>query len=210
MEREYRDELSARRPLQNRDIERAQSDTAGAFGRSYHRLLNQSAMEYFLRDYEVVCALGDTYADKFWTVEQSHLNTLFAQKNLARRLSRISPVSWYDGVMSTLAGTDVARYQSFAMAVRTQRNRIVDYVRSKTDNFTSPRLFTPYSLEEMERVPEGAEAPSLDLGDLPQFTFHVHDAEDLRSALCDLAVLVLANLLLFSLSVVLFMKYDAR
>jgi ABC-type transport system involved in multi-copper enzyme maturation permease subunit len=210
LEREYQDELSAGHPPQDLDIERAQSDTAGAFGRSYHRLLNESAMIYFLRDYEVVCTLGDRYANEFWRVEQSRLNTLFAQDNLARRLSRISPVSWYGGVMSTLAGTDVARYQSFAMAVRTYRNRIVDYVRSKTDNFTSPRLFTPYTLEEMERLPEGAEASSLDLRDLPQFTFHVHDTEELRGALCDLAVLVLASLLFFSLSLVLFMKYDAR
>ena len=210
LQQEYQDELSISQPQDDPDVERVQSDAADVFGRSYHRLLNKPAMEYFLKYYQVVCTLGDRYADEFWRVEHSYVNTLFAQNNLARKLSRISPASLYDDVMSTLAGTDVARYQSFTMAVRTYRNRIIDYIRSRTDNFTSPRLFTPYTLEEMEHLPRGAEAPSLDLRDLPQFTFQVHDVKDLHGALADLAMLILVNLLLFSLSLAVFMKYDAR
>ncbi|MBW7991014.1 MAG: ABC transporter permease subunit [Planctomycetes bacterium] len=52
-------------------------------------------------------------ADKAWEIENTYIETLFQQKQLATNLSRISPVCVYENAMSALAGTDAASCQDF-------------------------------------------------------------------------------------------------
>jgi len=88
------------------------------------------------------------YADKFLDIEHSNLNSFFAQKDLARSLCRISPVSTYENVMAILAGTDITSFEDFINQVRTHRNEVVGYIRLKTDNFSSASFFAICTEEE--------------------------------------------------------------
>lgn len=168
------------------------------------------------------------YANKLWEVKHRHLGDLLKQKELADNLSRISPVFLYENVMSALAGTDTASYQYFMARARAYRNEVIDYIRSKTDNFSSPLYFTQcteadiavyqeyldgkMSEEDFQEWKEKkiTQVLPLDLLDFPQFTYK-HDAvKSLKRAIPDLLLLIFANVLFFALSFLAFMKYDVR
>ena len=53
-------------------------------------------------------------------------------------------------------------------------------------------------------------ASSLDLQDFPRFTYQPSVAKSLKGAIPDLMLLVFANMLLFTLSFVAFIRYDVR
>jgi hypothetical protein len=175
-----------------------QSDSRDSFGRSYHRLLNRSYLEYLQDSNCRRFPVTIKYADRFWEAERSRLTSLYEQRQLADRFSSISPMSLYDDTMSALAGTDLATFQSFMDAIRAYRAQIIEYVRSKTDGFSSPSFFTPCTNEEVEEYETlmsqlhqiknpaemaalyqdaktrwekvFADTPSLDLRDFPVFT----------------------------------------
>ena len=128
-----------------------QSDNRGAFGHWYHRKIDTKVgVEYLKERYRLRHTLGIKYADKFWEVEHNYLSGLSKQNKLAHNLSRISPISLYENVMSSLAGTDITGFQSYMMSVKTYRNKLIDYVRSRTDGFSATSLFMPFTIEQME------------------------------------------------------------
>ncbi|MHC4324582.1 MAG: ABC transporter permease [Planctomycetota bacterium] len=178
------------------------------------------------------------YADKSLGIEQSNLNSFFAQKNLARSLSRISPISTYENVMAVLAGTDITSFDRFINQVRDHRNEVIEYVRSSTDNFSSASFFATCSEEESteytklyvqikeaedEQAKSGAEqalkeweqnnpveAKPLNLQDFPWFKYRPSSAEALRKAIPDLATLFIMNIVLFAACFAAFGRYDVR
>ena len=198
----------------------AQSDAAGAFGNWYHKLLDKAGMEEYKKYYPAKYTFEIKYADKFWEVGHSYLSSLSRQKHLADDLSRISPLSLYRNAMSALAGTDVTGFLAFTNGVKTHRNKIIDYVRSKTDNFSATSFFTPCTKEEMEQFdkslngqgarPDTSNIPSLDLRDLPQFTYQPDVIENFQRAIPDLGLLFFVNIVFFMLSFVAFLRYDVR
>jgi hypothetical protein len=109
-----------------------------------------------------------------------------------------------------MAGTDVASFRQFIDAVKPLRNDIVEYMRSRTNTFSSSSFFTPCTKEEMETRPTGDTAPPLDLSDLPQFSYKADMMGTLRRAIPDLALLVFGNVLFFALASVAFLRYDVR
>jgi hypothetical protein len=215
----------------------AQSDAKDSFGRGYHRLLNEAYLESEQDRYRIQFPLEIRYAERSWEVQRRRFNSLYEQKRLADRLSKISPISLYDGVMSTLAGTDMAAFQRFSDAARAYRGEIVEYVRGKTENFSSSLFFTPCTKEEAEeydrfiaqsrevKTPEEAaalmqrarplfekmyaETANLDLGDFPAFRMPSAFG-DVSRAVPGLALLIFVNMLFFALSFVAFMRYDVR
>jgi len=211
LQQEFESEFNKSKPAMPDVIE---SDDGDAFGHWYPRLLNKGGMEYYQACYRLEHTLGVKYADKFWEVEQRYLNDLAKQKSLASNLSRISPISLYENVMSGLAGADITSFQSFITSVKAHRNRVVEYIRSKTDEFSATSLFTTCTREEMEQYEKGADSavehPSLDLRDFPRFIQKTDIVGDLRSAIPDLALLIFVNMLFFTLSFAAFTKYDAR
>jgi len=112
-------------------------------------------MVNYQKRYSLWLPLQIKYADKLWEVEHGYLNSLSNQRNLANNLSLISPISLYDNVMSALAGTDITSFQSFVTAVKTHRNIIIDYIRSKTVSFTLTSFFTPCKEGDFEKFMEG-------------------------------------------------------
>lgn len=127
------------------------SGSEGAFGeRRYVRVISKSEVEYRIKRFTLQDSLQMKYAGKFWEVKHLYISDLFKQKRLANNLSRISPISLYENVMSALAGTDATDSQYFFDRARTYRNDIIEYMRSKTNNFSLPSYFTPCSEEDME------------------------------------------------------------
>lgn len=168
------------------------------------------------------------YANKLWEVKHRHLGDLLKQKELADNLSRISPVFLYEKIMSALAGTDTASYQYFMARARAYRNEVIDYIRSKTDNFSSPLYFTQcteaditvyqeylngkMSEEDFQVWKEKkiTQVLPLDLLDFPQFTYKHEAVKSLKRAIPDLLLLIFANAMFFALSFLAFVKYDVR
>jgi ABC-type transport system involved in multi-copper enzyme maturation permease subunit len=184
--------------------------SGGGFGHGYMRSCNEVLMHNDLITYGVGVPIEIKYADKYAEVKYGYLRGLFEQTRLAGNLSRISPISLYENVMSAMAGTDVASFRQFIDAVKPLRNDIVEYMRSRTNTFSSSSFFTPCTKEEMETRPTGDTAPPLDLSDLPQFSYKADMMGTLRRAIPDLALLVFGNVLFFALASVAFLRYDVR
>jgi ABC-type transport system involved in multi-copper enzyme maturation permease subunit len=178
------------------------------------------------------------YADKFLSIEQSNLNSFFAQKDLARSLCYFSPISTYENVMAILAGTGLTSFRDFIDQVRAHRNEVIDYIRSKTDNFSSASFFavcseaesTEYTrlyvqakqaedeqakaraeqaLKEWERE-NPVDATPLNLQDFPWFKYRPSPSAYLGKALPDLAALFIMNVVLFGMCFAAFARYDVR
>ncbi|OHB79892.1 MAG: hypothetical protein A2Z25_08625 [Planctomycetes bacterium RBG_16_55_9] len=214
------------------------SDASDAFGGYYakRRDIYWLNAERKVNSQQIPVKLA--YAEKFWDIEHNHLNSFFGQKHLAHRLARISPISTYENAMAVLAGTDLTSFQDFINQVRTHRNEVVEYVRSKTDNFSSPFFFavcteeeaTEYgklylqvekaedeqakakaeqALKEWERE-NPVKTASLDLQDFPWFKYRRSFMQDIRAAIPDLATLLVMNVVLFAAYFVAFARYDVR
>ncbi|MBA7687979.1 hypothetical protein ES703_96453 [subsurface metagenome] len=196
------------------------SSMGGAFGGRYVVVCDKRGRENLKKNYMLKEPVKIRYANRFLEVRHNYLNNLLKQKYLANNFSRISPISLYENAMSALAGTDLANSQYFMSRVRIHRNKVIEYIRSKTDNFSSLTYFTRYKEGDWEgfqkigypkwNEKKLAETSPLDLQDLPQFTYQVGALKSLQRAIPDLGLLLFINVLFFALSFVAFMRYDAR
>jgi len=202
-------ERSGKRDISGREV---QSDApGGGFGHGYHRSGSEAFIHNTQIDYSINVPVEIEYADKYAQVEDSYLRGLFEQTRLADSISRTSPISLYENVMSALAGTDMANFRQFIDAVKEHRKDIVEYMRSRTDNFSSLSFFTPYKEEEKgPDRPKTDDAPPLDLRDLPRFTYESDILGTLRRVIPDLVFLILGNVLFFVMAFVAFQRYDIR
>ena len=189
---------------------------------------DKEGMESRQRFHAALSPLHIKYADKFWEIERQGIETLLQQKRLADNLSRISPISLYDSVISSFAGTDAASCQYFMDRSILHRKEVLEYLRAKTDNFSSSSFFTQcteadmavyqqyldkkMSEENFEKWQEKkiAQMQLLDLQDFPQFAYTPNVMASFRRAITDLSVLVFINVLFFALSFLAFMRYDIR
>jgi len=194
----------------------------------YVLVCDKKAMETRRKRFAMSHPIDIKYADKAWEIEHFYVQTLFEQKKLADSFSRISPIFLYENVMSALAGTDAFSFQYFIDRARAYRNEVIRYVRNKTDNFSSPLYFTQCSEADMMvyqqyldgKMPEDdfqkwkekkiAQIQSLDLPDFPRFTYRPNIVEDFQKIITNLSVLVFINVLFFTLSFLVFVKYDVR
>ncbi len=195
----------------------SQSDAQGAFGNGYIRKFNTDCFEWQQELHPAMEPLRFKYADKIWEVESVYLKSIWKQRQLADNFSRISPIFSYENATSILAGTDLASFQYFVTRAKAYRNQIVEYIRSKSNNFHSSSYWTPFNKEyasdygeSKKEAPDIADHPRLNLQDLPPCKYQLDLAESVRRAIPDLALLVFANMLFFALSFVAFMKGDVR
>ncbi|MFC1793365.1 ABC transporter permease [Planctomycetota bacterium] len=214
------------------------SSVTGAFGRSYIDILTRSELEYRVKSH----ILGNSYsikcAQKTWEIEHGYLNDLLKQKELVEKLSMISPISLYGNVISPISGSDLASFQYFIDGAKTYRNQVFEYIRTKTDNLSSPSYFTPCPEEEMRKYGEmrnqienalneaektkaqeafnkwwngrSAIRPALGLRDLPRFSYKSSMLNNLQRAALDLGLLMFINVLFLALSFIAFVRYDVR
>jgi ABC-2 type transport system permease protein len=200
----------------------ARSDSKGAFGKSYVRGCNKLYFESSQKRYALDELARIKYADKVWEVERGYLRSLSKQKYLANNFSRTSPICLYENAMSALAGTDLASFKHFMDEVKTYRNKAIEYIRSKTNNFSSPSYFTTCSKEDALEYEKGWEQwdekreamkivdPALNLQDFPLFIYQPNILKNLQRAVPDMTLLIFINVLFFTLSFVAFIKYDVR
>lgn len=181
----------------------------GGFGHGYVRSCNELKMYNETLENSIYVPIQIKYANKYAEVRDRYLSGLYKQTELANRFSRISPISLYENVMSALAGTDMAAFQQFVNTIKPYRNDIVEYIRSRTNNFTSSTFWTPCTEEEIKTRPS-SDDPLLDLSDLPQFQYKADIVRDLRRAIPDLAFLIFGNVLFFAMTFVAFLRYDVR
>ena len=185
--------------------------SGGGFGHGYVRSGSEAFIYNKQIDYSIGVPIVIKYADKYAEVEDGYLLGLFEQTRLADNISRTSPISLYENVMSALAGTDMASVRQFIDAVKAHRKDIIEYMRSRTDNFSSLSFFTPYTKEEMgPQRPKTDDAPPLDLRDLPRFVYKADIVGTLRRVIPDLAFLIFGNVLFFAMAFVAFLRYDVR
>jgi len=190
--------------------ERSDVPGAGGFGHGYVRSGTEAFVHNELIDYSIDVPIQIRYANQYSEIKDVYLRSLFEQTRLANNLSRISPISLYENIMSALAETDMAGFQHFIDAVKPYRNDIIEYMRSRTNNFSSTIFFTPCTEEEIKTRPRGDTAEPLELSDLPRFTYSANIVGTLRRIAPDLAFLILGNVLFFAVAFAAFTGYDVR
>ena len=217
----------------------SQSKALGAFGQMYVLICNKGFMERRQKELAFTEPLQIKYADKVFKVHQRYLNNLMQQKYLADGIARISPVILYENLMSALSGADLGSFEYFTDTVKAYRNQVIEYIRSKTENFSSPSYFTTSKEEDwnelakmylpcMQAQTEGErmkametfkkwydqkaeETPSIGLVDFPKFTYQREGVvKGLQRVFLDSPLLIFANVLFFALSSVAFLRYDVR
>ncbi|MFC1604980.1 ABC transporter permease subunit [Planctomycetota bacterium] len=214
LKQDLRDDYSKAREVSDRKFMSGSTETSdapgGGFGHGYCRSCNKNEWHNNTLDYSLRVPIEIKYANKYAEVKDNYHRSLFKQTSFVHSLSRSSPVSLYENIMSALAGTDTASFRQFIEAVRPYRNDIVEYMRSRTDNFSSPIFWTTCTEEETVTRPGGDDSPPLELSDLPRFTYKPDLVGSLRRAIPDLAFLIFGNVLFFVMTFVAFLQYDVR
>ena len=198
------------------------------FGQWCILVCDEKAMKGRQERFAAVCPLRARYAEKLWQIGHRYVADMFRQKERADRLAWLSPVTAYENAMSALAGTDVAASRHFVDRAREHRAEVIQYLRSKTDDFSSPLYFTRCTRADRafyqqyldKQVTEEdfqkwktrklAQIQPLDLQDFPRFAYRNDVLLALRSALADASALALAGIMFFALSFWAFMRYDVR
>lgn len=204
-----------------------------AFGHNYILVCDSRSIENYSKSYAIRASLEIKYADKLWEIEHGYLASQLKQKYFANNLARTSPICLYENLISALAGTDLANSKCFMDKVKMHRSSVIDYIRSKTDNFSSLSYFTRSKEEDWEvadRQIQGGnmenivweefhkwrekkikeKIPSLDLQDFPKFIYKPGIMDNFKRAIFDLMLLVVINVVFFALSFVAFVRYDVR
>lgn len=223
---------------------------SGAYGGWYVVGSTRSGMHRYQQLLAFRDPLRAKYAEKVWKIRREYFRNLSDQKDLADNISRCSPISLYEQIMSALSRTDQDSFHAFISQAITYRNEISEYIRSRTDNFSSISYFSPLSEEDIDeytRLSHNFEeavaqlkketgdastigfltkyheplrrfrdkiegrSQSLDISDLPGFAYKSRNiADSFRNCLFDIVILILTNVLFFTLSFVAFLKYDVR
>jgi len=191
----------------------SQSMAMGAFRGILILHCEKPLMDDYKKKYTLSEPVKIKYADRIFEVQQQYLGGLMKQKHLARTIAQISPITLYESLMSALAGTDLANIEHFRGRVKLHTNEVIEYIRSKTDNFSLPSYFTPSKEGDHEKgVHKKLEqTPALNLQDLPRFSCGPERlTKALPRAIPHILLLVFINALFFTLSFVAFLKYDVR
>ena len=200
----------------------AEEGPFGGRGHWYIIVCDPAEAEYWKKGASFEMSLNAKFVRKLWEVEHAYVEGLLRQTRLARNIGRISPTCLYDNTMSALAGTDLADFQAWTSAARTYRDSLIVYIRNKTDDLRSLSYVTQCT--EAERIAwakggefrkdavqaAGKHTLPLNLEDMPRFTCSTGILQGIQRAAPDLLLLVVFNLVFYSLSFTAFQKYDVR
>lgn len=194
----------------------------------YYSICDQEAIEARQKRNAILKPLTIKHVEERWKVQQTTTENLLKQKRLADAFSWASPISLYGSVTSTLAGTDASSCEDFVKATRKYRLQVIDFIRSKTDNFSLPCYFTPFDAvdtkiikkyndsktdaKEVQKWKElkQAQAKPINLEDFPPFTWKPEVMTAISRTIPSLSALFIINVLLFLCSFIAFQKYDVR
>ncbi len=189
----------------------------GAFRGIFIVYCEKALMDDYKKKYTLSEPVKIKYADKIFEVQQQYLGGLLKQKHLARTIAQVSPITLYESLMLALAGTDLASFEHFRNRVKLHTNEVIEYIRSKTDNFSLPSYFTQSKEEGSEEGKKWdyhkilEQTSPLNLQDLPRFSCRPERLiKALPRVIPHILLLVFINALFFTLSFVAFLKYDVR
>ena len=115
--------------------------------------------------------------------------------NLGRILLKFSPVGLYDAATEAWAGTDLAGIQDFFSAAQRYRRAVLDY-------FDDEKIFE-------SRQWFAADHGTADWDALPQFSFQRSGIDiNAKRALPDLFLLLMINLILFTVIFLIFVRSE--
>lgn len=118
------------------------------------------------------------------TIYQKFLDGMHRQTQFARFISRLSPSAVYSYSASTLARTDLSSYENFMRRLKRHRGKWAEAIlAARSGKKVNPKEY------EFRSVPESLQ-------------------DSLRSALLDIFLLILINILLFMTTHLFFLKYE--
>ena len=131
-----------------------------------------------------------------WLVREPALEAIYIQPaNLGRTLLKFSPVGLYDAATEAWAGTNLEGIQDFFKAVQRYRRAVLDY-------FDDEKIFE-------SRQWFAADHGTADWDALPQFSFQRSGVDvNAKRALPDLFLLLMTNLILFTVIFLIFVKSE--
>jgi ABC-type transport system involved in multi-copper enzyme maturation permease subunit len=216
-----------------------ESYALGAFGRKYLMICDEELKGYKQKRYAITEPIRIKYMKRIREVHEGHFDTCIQQKKLNHRFSQCSPMILYENIVSVLSMTDLGNVQHLNTQVKLYTDEVIEYIRSKTDDFHSFMYFTtcteqdwdeavdhfmPYLeaendadkdrfMEEIKKwyIQKMSNMPSLDLQDFPPFICRPPGiAESLREIMISLGLLVSMSVVFFGMSFVALIKYDIR
>ena len=134
--------------------------------------------------------------NRTWLVRKPALEAIYIQPaSLGRTLLKFSPAGLYDAATEAWAGTDLAGIQDFFSAVQRYRRAVLDY-------FDDEKIFE-------SRQWFAADHGTADWDALPQFSFQRSGIDiNAKRALPDLFLLLMINLILFTVIFLIFVKSE--
>ena len=186
----------------NLDVQQSNSFSSGGhLSRRYGmdmKLGNQSdpLVPHVQKYHATMGALYIRSAEQIALVRKQTLDSTSLRESIwYERLMKLSPASLYTFATAAWAGTDLDGMFDFVQAVQGYRRTIIDYLHDK-NAFASRQWFA-------------SDKGAVDWWDLPQFRFDRTDVwENATRALPELFLLLLINLVLFTVTFLIFIKIE--
>ena len=195
-----------------------QSDASGPWG-WYHQFASRELIRYRQQLSAFAEPLRIRYADDAWQANRSYLESMRRQKELAGFISKVSPISLYEDLITSLSRTDVPGSENFAGQAREYRRQIIDYLHGKRA-FSSIRYFAAVKEEYMSDVSEDdydalrkkySDTSQLDVSGVPRFHYRPESVSaTLKRNLPDVALLCFVSVILFLCAFAAFLRCDVR
>ncbi len=172
------------------------------------------------------------YADRIWDVRREYLYNLSRQASITRGASKLSPAVMVDMMTQNLAGSSLMNHEDFMESTRRYRGEIISYIRDR-EGFSTRRWFTddPPDQEPLVLDPETFDRNKMDmerawsmlktaredrsrvlnLSDMPRYRQYSPSlAESLDRSSTEWITLIALNIVLMSLYLLAFSRYDVR
>jgi hypothetical protein len=144
---------------------------------------------------------------------------MMRQKELAGFISRISPISLYENLITSLSRTDVPSFEGFARQLREYRQQIIDYL-NNMKAFSSTRYFAAVKEEYLsddselgygELREKYSDKSTLDVSGVPRFRYRPESvAITMKRVLPDVVLLCFVSVILFMCAFAAFLRCDVR
>ena len=131
-------------------------------------------------------------------IANEHVDQQFRQVRLARELTQISPIVCFQHAMEGLANTGIISYMNFVKQVRRYRQTFIDFI--KTEDRNDPDSLHIYP------VREGLSQKPVDPDAIPRFEERI----SYQSVIFPVGLLILFNILFFTVAQLSFLKCDLK
>jgi len=159
-----------------------------------------------------------TAAAQYWNassasttrIYEQHHNQMLAQAFAGRNFACISPAVIYQRASETIAGTGIDRCVNLYQQIKRYQEELKEFVR--TEDQTDPdSLHLLFAMELLVKNWLAISDKPVDFDSVPKFAEQDRSlGESLRSAIWDIGLLVLFNLVFFTATFASFLRYDVR